>query len=614
MRLEVPIRKVLAPVLLLGMPSSLRRARRYRPWSGGSESQSRRELGKRGAGQYLEQAPGPGIVAATAGEASVGDDGSASYTVPLWVPDGFRGLQPSLALEYNSEAGVGVLGPRWRISGLSSIVRCAKTRALDGVSAPLDFDGDAFCLDGQRLIRTSGAPNGLGQFRTERDPYARIDVTAANASAGGVQTFKVYQPDGRIFWYGRGWDSRLKGNLGIYGYYLDKIEDRFGNSLLVFYLNGGGTGSAARELVPAHIQYGHMGDTAPQTRSVLFTYEPLLANSSAQAAAEEARTSWIHGLGIIRHEYLKQIHMKGPGTAGTVVLKSYKFTYDPPPLFQTDRLLRTITECDGAGVCKKPTALQWEAGALDYPEIAHNRVDLYDQGFSLPIHQRFARIVVADLNDDGRDDVLVPSWWYGCVRWWYRLGVPDTAGARFGALIDLGRARPTRCSTTEDKPDPSDLLVADLNGDGHLDVIESTARGKYYTQGPDDWPSLHPQVFESFDGFKVGLSIGSLMFGPPIAFEDATAVDSNSPAAAIADIDGDGLPEILRPKKYSVRGVWAASIQASGTVVPKTIADNSSTGSGQFWAFDLDGDGTAEVLRDRSESPGGTSAPIVLAR
>src|SRR4051794_1178492 len=56
---------------------------------------------------------GPTIAAASAGSASVGDDGSASYRIPIWVPDGVRGMQPSLAITYNSKGGPGFLGPRW---------------------------------------------------------------------------------------------------------------------------------------------------------------------------------------------------------------------------------------------------------------------------------------------------------------------------------------------------------------------------------------------------------------------------------------------------------------------------------------------------------------------
>src|SRR5262245_23632607 len=61
-------------------------------------------------------APGNLISASISGEPTVNDDGSASYRIPIWVPDGINGLQPSLAVEYNSGGGTGILGPRWHLS------------------------------------------------------------------------------------------------------------------------------------------------------------------------------------------------------------------------------------------------------------------------------------------------------------------------------------------------------------------------------------------------------------------------------------------------------------------------------------------------------------------
>src|SRR5437762_2347232 len=50
----------------------------------------------------------PGVIEGGAFEVTA--DGAATYTLPLWVPAGRRGIQPELALHYHSRAGNGALG------------------------------------------------------------------------------------------------------------------------------------------------------------------------------------------------------------------------------------------------------------------------------------------------------------------------------------------------------------------------------------------------------------------------------------------------------------------------------------------------------------------------
>jgi hypothetical protein len=73
-------------------------------------------------------------VGRTVGQFAVSPTGSAQYTIPIWTPPGIRGVQPHLALSYDSHSGYGIMGPGWTMSGLSVISRCNKTYAQDSTA------------------------------------------------------------------------------------------------------------------------------------------------------------------------------------------------------------------------------------------------------------------------------------------------------------------------------------------------------------------------------------------------------------------------------------------------------------------------------------------------
>src|SRR4051812_27835755 len=90
---------------------------------------------------------------------SVSSTGEATYTLPLIVPPGRAGMQPSLALTYDSSMGDGPAGKGFSLSGLSAITRCPHTVRDSGlISGVALVPTDALCLDGRRLIKIKGSP------------------------------------------------------------------------------------------------------------------------------------------------------------------------------------------------------------------------------------------------------------------------------------------------------------------------------------------------------------------------------------------------------------------------------------------------------------------------
>jgi RHS repeat-associated protein len=613
------------------------------------------------------------VVGATTGEATVNGFGTMSYDVPIWVPDGVRGMQPQLSIGYRSNGDIGLLGPKWGISGLalSVIKRCRRTLAQDGVTRPIDFqNGDTYCLDGERLLRVSGSVNGPGEFRTKMNPFAKIVAVAASGT--GALSFRIFHPDGRILHYGRTDASRLWGNPIIFpnpgnvtgqflprqvaAYYVDKIEDRFGNSILVSYVNqptlppGQNPPIATQspdELLPSLIRWGGVGDT-PGQRSIQFTYQPPAGGHNV------AHQRYFGGLGVYLGQGLTSLKISGPDGLGNVpLLKVYNFSYSTPTI-TGETLLSQISECDGNNVCKRPTTITWEPGSLQYDSGTSltSMSDVLLSGYQMtlagppavtlgPTHYR--RILVADLNNDGRDDIVYRARDL-CLTWYARLAVP---GGTFGVgtPLGIGAAADPRCidPLSGRAPFPGDPIITDINRDGFPDIVtpiggvefqttlgnapkQATMRAYFNTATGGNTVAFRPGVdFEAPYDYTVSCS-GS---GMGCTYISGSVLGSD-PAVAIGDVDGDALPEIIRPVIGSAPvgapgRLWAAHVQpcsnpggcgqVGADVGVVTIPDVSIAQQiAGFAAMDLDGDGIAEILRDLpTTSPSGPFFSLVTS-
>ncbi len=172
-----------------------------------------------------------GVVGTIEGNFSVSPSGAAIYSIPLKLPPGIAGMTPELGLVYNSQAGDGVMGQGWAISGLSSITRTAQTYYYNDQPGAINFSDDQLMLDGQKII-----PIGGDKYRTEIDGFSKIEQID-----GEDGYFKVYTKSGLIKTYGNTSDSKQILSSSSQEdqpliWHLNRIEDRLGNYIDFEYL------------------------------------------------------------------------------------------------------------------------------------------------------------------------------------------------------------------------------------------------------------------------------------------------------------------------------------------------------------------------------------------
>ncbi|MDQ1097185.1 RHS repeat-associated core domain-containing protein [Chryseobacterium camelliae] len=122
--------------------------------------------------------------------------GDASMSYPIVMPSGVHGMQPNLAISYNSSNGNGVMGEGWSISGVSGITLDTRwgTPGFDP-----NYETELYLLDGEMLVYEGGyLPhrhiNGNGV----------LDVTRQARNTSGKKNFYLRKNNGftRIERYG----------------------------------------------------------------------------------------------------------------------------------------------------------------------------------------------------------------------------------------------------------------------------------------------------------------------------------------------------------------------------------------------------------------------------
>lgn len=301
----------------------------------------------------LDTAPLHDASVGTAPGSAGTDGGAAVYNLPIVVPPGRAGMDPAIALNYNSRSGNGIAGIGTSLSGLSSIHRCPQTLEQDGSMRAVKYDSnDRLCLDGQRLVPVTGAYGASNTvYRTEVDTFAR--VTQIGSLTGSTACFKVESKSGRILSYGAPVsgttcaastrNSRVQpgGATATLSWLVEREEDRVGNTILYTYTDYG-----YGEVLIASIDYTGFG-AAVGDRRVSFTYGNRPTSTSPSVIDNDVSASYLSGGLTLQSKRLTQIDT----WVGTQNVRRYTLSYTVSgsrsvSLYSGRSLLQGVSECE----------------------------------------------------------------------------------------------------------------------------------------------------------------------------------------------------------------------------------------------------------------------------
>ena len=552
----------------------------------------------------------------TPGQFLVSESGAATYSIPIQVSPGIAGMEPKLSLNYSSQSGNGLLGMGWSIGGLGGVSRCPRTIAQDGAKGGVNYDSnDRYCLDGQRLIAISGSEGADGtEYRTERESFAKI--VSYGSAGNGPAWFKVWTKAGQAMEYGRTTDSRIEaqGKAIVRIWALSRIEDTKGNYLTVNYTkdatNGDYypsridyTGNSKANITPVNsvqFQYEARPDVVPgyQAGSLIkntqrlgkisvllnteivkfynFQYQTQLQNNrSTLVSIQECSQTGIC-LPAVTAQYVQ--------SSNTFQIPHQEFIYTAAGNFEG--YSTQLADINGDGIADLVSNFLGVGGWSVYVALAKGDGTFLPptQAFYYTAAGSFAQYSpkLADVNGDGIPDLVTTC--EGRGGWSVYVALAKGDGTFLSPTLAFNY-------TAAGNLEGYSTQLADINGDGIADLVSNFL-------GVGGW------------SVYVALAKGDGTFLPPTqAFYYTAAGSFAQYSPKLADVNGDGIPDLVTTCEG--RGGWSVYValaKGDGTFLSPTLAFNYTT-AGNFEGYstqlaDINGDGIPELVASYTGTSG----------
>ncbi|MDR1153692.1 MAG: FG-GAP-like repeat-containing protein [Bacteroidales bacterium] len=539
----------------------------------------------------------PEAVGGAGSRFDVSPAGAAVCTIPIEVPPGVGGMQPSIALVYNSQGGNGVAGWGCSLAGISVITRAPKDIYHDGAAKGLTHNlADAFVLDGQRLIYDKGcgvSEGGIGAvYHPENDPLTKVTIQGGYSTTyiGDLildmddnRWFQV-EREGVTRYYGRTDNastinsrqeytkellSLINSHHRVNAWYLGYVKDVHGNYMVYSYDDQGD----ARARYPSGITWGkNTGASSTLQNSVSFEY--------SATSRQDPITYMMNGVDVKLRRLLSGITCKTGNSVYRTYTLGYNTTGDGSGMKHSR--LTTVTVRNGAGEALKPVTLEWSF--LPATTFTDYTLPTFPASSSTGDKHYFG----ADLNGDGISDLVeidVNKYVTQSAATVYR---SEYSGGQVSFL-----------------PSPDEILLPQEFKATSGNAWQSTSgnmiignEGAQYVFKPS-WEAIGPDKFFYFTLFShFGLSTA-------LSGEQARALKKNSeePPYVTGDVNNDGNDDFIYLAKEKTGGRYCGEIgrlkSFSATGKKFTWLDVSVSlpdKPEKLFLSDFDGDGMNDLL------------------
>lgn len=491
------------------------------------------------------------------GSSAESSSGAFTHSIPVNIPPGRAGLQPSLAFSYNSQSSQNnnLFGYGWSMD-IPYISRLNKT----GVDKLYSEEYFYSSLSGE-LVDINLSSSSYGEYGAEVETGSFVIY---EYDSGGDWT--ATDKSGTVYTFGSSENTRQDNpddSTQVFKWLLEEVRDTNDNYIKYEYSKDSG------EIYPSTITYTGNGST-----DGIFTIDFELE------ARGDTFLSYATGFGVETNYRISGITVSVDGTWA----HDYELEYDTG-----DNGVRSLLESITQSV-QDEDGTQFSLPANEFTYETSTKTWTEDTGYSVPVNfinssgNDYKGVELMDVNGDGALD-MVNSGYYGSDNQHVYLNNLDDTGW----TEDTDYSLPTyfwKSNGTMMKNTRS----SDVNGDGFPDLIEA-----YIGSGSSTYQSVY---LNNGDGTGWTEDTG---YSVPVYFNRGYGTEEG---IRTIDVNGDGMVDLLKSngtdeEVHINNGDGTGWTEDTDYSIPVIFYQASSANYQGVDIGDINGDGLMDFIRSR---------------